>query len=67
MTQIFVYCIQCFVKSNSTLSGALFLTFPFRRRRNVERKKMVKSRVDIACRNNAAFGVSDDDIGEASD
>ena len=44
-----------------------FLTFPFRRRRNFERKKMVKSRVDIACRNNAAFGVSDDDIGEASD
>ena len=30
-------------------------------------KKMLKSRVDIACRNNVAFGVSDDDIGEASD
>ena len=29
--------------------------------------KMLKSRVDIACRNNVAFGVSDDDIGEASD
>ena len=44
-----------------------FLTFPSRRRRNVECKKMLKSRVNIACRNNVAFGVSDDDIGEASD
>jgi len=24
LTQIFVYCIQCCVKSNSTLSGVLF-------------------------------------------
>ena len=30
LTQIFVYCIQCCVKSNSTLSGVLFLTFPIK-------------------------------------
>ena len=35
--------MQCSVKSNSTLPGALFLTFPFRRRRNVERKKWLKA------------------------
>ena len=44
-----------------------FFNLLCRRMRNVECKKMLKSRVDIACRNNVAFGVSNDDIGEASD